>query len=112
MDLVRKSLIVTTHLLAEHKICKRGSILIGEQDKFSSLKQHSLLAVFSGIHWLSEVVGTGISPQDISGASETHLPSGYFFFLALEDFLFSSQGVLMFIYLKELQRYAQLVWPT
>lgn len=109
LDLVTKSSIMTSCFLLEHKICKRGSILLGEQDKCSSLKQHSLCAE---AHWLSAVVGIGTSPQDMSGASQTYLPPGYFFLLALEDFLFSSWGVFTFIYLKELQRHAQLVWPT
>lgn len=80
LDLVRKSLSVTSHLLPEHTICKRGSILKGEQEISSSLKQRYLSA---GTHLLSAVVGKDISTQEMAGASETPMSSGYFCFLAL-----------------------------
>lgn len=80
LDLVRKSLSVTSHLLPEHKICKRGSILKGEQDTRSSLKQCYLPA---GTHLLSTVVGKKIPIQVMAGASETPISSRYFCFLGL-----------------------------
>lgn len=79
LDLVRKSLSVTSHLLPEYKICKRGSILKGEQDTHSFLEQHYLRA---GTHLLSAVVGKDIPTQETAGASE--MSSGHFNFLALE----------------------------
>jgi len=67
LDPVRKSLSVTSHLLPKHAICKRGSILNGEQDIRSSLRQCYLRA---GTHLLSAVAGKGISTQEMAGASE------------------------------------------
>lgn len=73
------SLGVTSHLLPKHTICKGGSILKGAQDIRSSLKQCYLRA---GTHLLSTVVGKDISTQEMAGASETPMASGYSCFLA------------------------------
>lgn len=81
LDLVRKSLSVTSHLLPEYTICKRGSILKGEQDIRSFLEQHYLRA---GTHLLSAVVGKDIPTREMAGASETPMSPGHFYFLALE----------------------------
>lgn len=81
LDLVRKSLSVTSHLLPEYKICKRGSILKREQGIHSFLEQRYLHA---GTHLLSAVVGKDIPTQEMAVASGTPTSSGHFYFLALE----------------------------
>lgn len=60
LDFVRKSPSVTSHFLAEHTICKTGSILKGDEDTYSSLKPAQPLG------W-----------NTLAFCSSTHLSSGH-----------------------------------
>lgn len=79
LELVRKSLSVTSHLLPELTICKRGSILKGEQDIRSPPKRHYLRA---GTRLLSAGVGKDISTQGMGISDAPAMSPGHFCFPA------------------------------